>query len=97
MSRSKSDQTMKFDQLIEYNLGNTFREKSCTKCGGNVSPRLFYKNSKWSISLDQQSEVLQSLILLYAQVEVDQNILKLRCCLLKQKRLRNSLPSSFSA
>ena len=27
MSRSKSDQTMKFDQLTEYNLGNTFLEK----------------------------------------------------------------------
>ena len=33
MSRSKDNQTMKFGQLIEYKMRNTFLEKSYTKCG----------------------------------------------------------------
>ena len=37
---------------------NSFLEKSCTKCGGEASPRPFYKKSKLSISLDQQSKML---------------------------------------
>ena len=32
ISRSKGNQTMKFDQLIEYNVRNIFLEKSYTKC-----------------------------------------------------------------
>ena len=47
---------MKFDQLIKYNMRNIFLEKSNTKCFGEAIPRPFYKNSKLSISLDQQSE-----------------------------------------
>ena len=42
-----------------------------------TSPRPFSKKSKLSISLDQQSEALYSLLLLYFQVEVSQTILKL--------------------
>ena len=34
---------MKFVQLIEYNVWNIFLEKSYTKCGGEASPRHFYK------------------------------------------------------
>ena len=56
---------MKFGQLIEYKSINIFLEELYTKCGGEVSPRLFYKNSKLSISLDQQPEMLQSFFLLY--------------------------------
>ena len=44
---------MKFDQLIEYNLRNIFVEKSYTKYAGENIPRLLYKKSKLSISLDQ--------------------------------------------
>ena len=55
---------------MEYKMTNIFPEKSCTKCGGKASPRTFHKKSKLSISLDQQSETLQSLFLLYVQVEV---------------------------
>ena len=44
---------MKFVQLIEYNMGNIFVEKSYTKCGGETIPRPFSKKSKMSISLDQ--------------------------------------------
>ena len=48
ISKSKGNQTMKFDQLIEYKMRNIFLEKSYTECG-EVSPRPFY--NKLSISL----------------------------------------------
>ena len=57
ISRSKSKQTMKLGQLIEYNMRNIFLEKPSTKYGGETSPRAFFKKSKFSISLDQQSEI----------------------------------------
>ena len=53
ISRSKGNQTMKFGQLIEYNMRNTFVEKSYTKYGGETIPRSFSKKSKLIISLDQ--------------------------------------------
>ena len=46
---------MKFGQLIEYNMSNIFLGKSCTKCGGEASPRPFDGKSK---SQDQQPEML---------------------------------------
>ena len=56
---------MKFGQLLGYNREifvlaniNVFLEKSYTKCGGEASPRVFYKKSKLSVHLDQQSEML---------------------------------------
>ena len=51
ISRSKGNQTVKFGQLIEYNM-NIFLEKSYTKCGRETSPRSFYKKSKLHTSLD---------------------------------------------
>ena len=60
---------MKFGQLIEYNMRNIFLEKSYTKCGGKIIPGPFSKESKLSISLDQQTDILYSLFLLYVQVE----------------------------
>ena len=53
ISRSKSNQTMKFGQLIESNMRSIFLEKSYTKCGGVTSPRPFSQKGKLSISLDQ--------------------------------------------
>ena len=53
ISRSKGNQTMKFGQLIEYNMRNIFLEKSFTKFGGETSPRHFSEKLKFSISLDQ--------------------------------------------
>ena len=53
ISRSKGYQTMKFGQLIEYNMRNIFNEKSYTKCGQETSPRHFSGKLKLSISLDQ--------------------------------------------
>ena len=55
---------MKFGQLKEYSITNTFSiiniftEKSYEKCGGEASPRLFYKMSKLSIYLWIKSEML---------------------------------------
>ena len=52
ISRSKNNQTMKFGQLIEYNMGNISVEKSYAKCGGETFPRPFSKKSKLSRSPD---------------------------------------------
>ena len=59
---------MKFGQLIEYNMRSISLEKSYTKCGGGTSPRPFPEKPKLSVSLDQQSKVLQSLFLLYTKL-----------------------------
>ena len=62
---------MKFGQLIVYNMRNPFLEKSRTKSAEEVTPTLFFlKKSKFSIYLDQQSQILYSLLLLYIQVDV---------------------------
>ena len=52
ISRSKGNQTMKFGQLIEYNMRNIFLEKSYSKCDGETSLRPFSEKLKLSISLD---------------------------------------------
>ena len=52
ISKSKGNQTMKFDQLIEYNMRNTFVVKSYTKCIENI-PRPSSKKSKLNRSPDQ--------------------------------------------
>ena len=83
---------MKFGQLIEYNLRNIFLEKSYKECGGEASPRPFYKkNQNWA----------------YVQVKIYQNILKLRSWALAftlyktflkiKNESRTSLRTSFSA
>ena len=46
------------------------------KYDGKASPRLICKKSKLSMSLDQQSEVLYGLYLLYGPLENYQNKLK---------------------
>ena len=43
ISRNKGNQTMKFGQLIEYNIRNIFLEKLLTKFGGETIPRSFLK------------------------------------------------------
>ena len=52
ISRSKGNLTMKFGQLIEYNMSNVFLEKPYTKSGVETSPRHFSGKLKLSISLD---------------------------------------------
>ena len=43
LSRSKSNQTMKFGQLLENNMKNIFLEKLYTKCGGETITKPFSK------------------------------------------------------
>ena len=59
---------MKFGQFIEYNMSRIFREKACTKHGGETSPKSPSGKLKLSISLDQQSKVLYGLFLLYPKL-----------------------------
>ena len=79
ISRRKGNQAITFGQLIEYNKRNMFLEKSPTKCLGVASPKPFHIKSKFGISLKRQSEMFYGLFLLYVQVVVYQNILKLKC------------------
>ena len=51
ISRSKHNQTMKFSQLIEYNVRNIFLEKSYTKYSGKTIPRPTSKKPVLGISL----------------------------------------------
>ena len=53
ISRSKCNQTMKFGQLVDYDMRNIFLEKSYTKYGGETSPRPLSEKLKLSISLHQ--------------------------------------------
>ena len=64
ISRSKANQTRKYGELIEFNMRNIFLEKSYTKCDRES----FSEKLKLSISLNQQSKVLQSLFSLYAKL-----------------------------
>ena len=50
--KSKGNQTIKFGQLIEYNMRNIFLEKSYTECGKETSPRPFSEGLRLSIYLD---------------------------------------------
>ena len=43
ISRSKDNHTMKFGQLIEFNMKHSFLEKSYVKCDEETSPRPFSK------------------------------------------------------
>ena len=53
VSRIKDNQTMKFSQLIEYDMRNTVLEKSFAECGGQTISRAFSKKPKLSIFLDR--------------------------------------------
>ena len=68
MTSLPGSRTIKFGQLIEYNMRKIFLEKSSTKCGGETSPRLFSGKLKLSISLDQQSKTLYSLFSLHPKL-----------------------------
>ena len=56
---------MEFGQLIECNMRHIFRKKSDIEWSGATSPRSFSKKLKFSLSLDQYSKVLYSLLLFY--------------------------------
>ena len=52
ISRSKGNQTIKLDQLIECNMRHICLEKLYAKCDWETSPRTFSENFNLSISLD---------------------------------------------
>ena len=52
IARGKGNQTIKFGQLIEYNMRNIFIRRPHTKRGGKTILRPFSKKSNLSISLD---------------------------------------------
>ena len=52
ISTGKGNQAMKFGQVIECNMKNTFVEKCYTWCAWETIPRSISKKSKLSISLD---------------------------------------------
>ena len=74
ISKNKDNKTMKFSQLIEYNMRNIILEKSYTKCSGETSARSVSGKLKLSISLNHisehisGSEVLYSLFLFYPKL-----------------------------
>ena len=51
--RNKGNQTMKFGQLVEYDMRNIFLENSYTKYGAEPIPKPFSKMSKLSIFLNK--------------------------------------------
>ena len=53
ISRIKGNEIMKFGQLIQYDMRNTFLEKTYVKCCGETTPRPFSKKPKLSIILGQ--------------------------------------------
>ena len=69
ISSKKGNKTIKFCQLIEYNIRNIFQRKSYIKCDGEANPRPLSKKSKLSICLNHSlSRVLYSLFSLYAML-----------------------------
>ena len=51
ISKKNGNQTMKFVQLIEYNMINISLKKSCAKYGRETSLKFLSKKSKFSTSL----------------------------------------------
>ena len=59
---------MKFGRLIEYIIRIIFLKKLYAKLGGETISRLFSKQSKLSISLDQQSIRFIQFVLLHVKL-----------------------------
>ena len=66
---------MKFGQFLDYNMRNIFLKSDKQNVAEKLVPD---QKSQLSIFLDQQYEMLYSLLELYAQIENFQNILKHR-------------------
>ena len=63
--RSKSNQTTKFGQLIEYNMRHTLAENSYTKLTEKLFPDSFVRNQNWVYLWISSLKVSCSLFLLY--------------------------------
>ena len=87
---SRSNQAMKFGQLIDYNTINIFLENSYTKCGGETILRPFSKKLKPSIDLWINSLKSIEFVFIVGQIEDYRNMLELSYrpleILLKTKR-----------
>ena len=98
ISRSKGNKIMKFGQFINVTWKIPFSKNYTQNMVENLVP-----DKLFTISLDQQSEILSSLSLFYVQVESYQNILKLHAFnwykdfLKNHKKSGNNLLESFSA
>ena len=60
ISGSKDNQTMKFSQLIEYNMRNIFLEKSYTKCGVETILRLWRRFGVFIVNFEYISHLCSS-------------------------------------
>ena len=106
ISRSRSNQTMKFCQLIEYNMRNIFLKNNSQNVVEKLFPDPFLKSQNWAYFWINNFKVLYSFFFNVCQVEGYQNILKLSCTSLaftsyeaflqNKKRSGTRLPVSFS-
>ena len=91
ISRSKGNQAMKFGQLIEYNMKNSFLEKSYVKYGGDTIPRLFFKLPSLSDASFERINIL-ALSNMFASVP---NLAKIKKdCLISWFYFKMFIPSS---
>ena len=65
ISRSKCYQTIRIGKLIEYKLINIFLINNVKNVLEKLVPGHYFEKLKKSTSLDQQSQVLYSLFLMY--------------------------------
>ena len=77
IQRNKDNQTIKFGQLIEYNMRNIFLEKSYTKCGGETSSKTFFYKIRIEHTSGSVVSSFTQLIFIVWQVEGYRNISKL--------------------
>ena len=97
ISRSKNNQTMKFGQLIEYNMRNIFIEKLFWKCRVETILRQLCKNqnSKSILSISLHLKIYISCFIV-CKFEDFRSILKLSCrklaFLKNKKRFGTNLP-----
>ena len=75
--RNKDNQTIKFGQLIEYNMRNIFLEKSYTKCGAETSSKTFFYKIRIEHTSGPVVSSFTQLIFIVWQVEGYRNISKL--------------------
>ena len=107
ISRSEGNQTMKFGQLIEYNMRNIFFEKSYKMWCRNYSPDSFLKNENDHISGSMVSfSLLIQFIFIVCRFEGYQNILQPSCrplalalykAFLKNKKSSRTSPPASSS
>ena len=79
LSRSEGNQTMKFGQLIEYNIWNILVEKSYTKFGGETTLRPLSKKNKIGPTSGSIKKSFKKFVFIVCQFEGYRNIMKSSC------------------